>query len=180
MEYFSTRFREQMMTKRFKGFFACFIFVGIASYLIAEQAKTDPKKVQADLKKELMDADRAFAKATKEKGLDGWMSFMAEDAVRILPLGGKAHIGTEAVKELDKKLFADPNKRQLLWEPTDGGAFSDGNHGFTTGTSKMIVKTENGKEEVLWTGAYVTCWRKDQKGQWKVILDTGVADPVKK
>jgi hypothetical protein len=36
----------------------------------------------------LKDADRSFAAAAKAKGLDGWMEFMADDAVRLANLGG--------------------------------------------------------------------------------------------
>jgi ketosteroid isomerase-like protein len=136
-------------------------------------------KDKPDPKAELMGADRAFARATAEKGIDGWMSFMADDAVRVAPLGEKAHVGTDAVRKLDAAMFADP-KRKLLWEPTDGGAFADGKHGFTTGKSKMVTKSDKGEEEVLWTGAYVTMWRKGDDGRWKVILDTGAATPAKK
>ena len=57
---------------------------------------------------------------------------------------------------------------KLEWEPTDGGAFSDGLHGFTTGRSRMVVKDGKGGETVRWSGAYVTSWRKDDKGRWKV------------
>src|SRR5262249_35259456 len=108
----------------------------------------------------------------------GWMSFMADDAVRVVPLGGKAHIGKAAVKELDAALFADP-KRKLVWEPTDAGGFADGKHGFTTGRWKAVARNDKGEETVVLTGAYVTWWRKDD-GRWKVILDTGAAAPPKK
>lgn len=150
------------------------LMLGLSAWAIAsfERSTAD------DAKKQLMDADRAFAKEAAAKGLDGWMSVMADDAVRIQPLGGKAYAGKAAVRDLDKAIFADP-KKQLVWEPTDGGAFADGTHGYTTGTSKFVEKTADGKETVLSTGKYVTWWRKDANGAWKVILDTGVSDPKK-
>ena len=121
----------------------------------------------------LLDADRAFAKATAERRLDGWMEFYADDAVRITPLGGKATIGRKAIRELDARLFADPSTR-LVWEPTDGGAYPDGKVGFTTGKAKIVAKDAAGEDEVKFEGAYVTLWRKESSG-WKVILDTGAA-----
>jgi ketosteroid isomerase-like protein len=150
------------------------LILSVSAWAIAsfEQSVAD------DAKKQLMDADRAFAKVTASKGLDGWMSVMADDAVRISPLGGKVVSGKAGVRELDAAIFADP-KKQLVWEPTDGGAFADGKHGFTTGTSKFIEKTADGKETILSTGHYVTWWRKDDNGVWKVILDTGVSEPKK-
>lgn len=124
-------------------------------------------------KSALIAADRAFAKATAERRLDGWMEFYADDAVRITPLGGKATIGRKAIRELDTDLFADANTR-LIWEPTDGGAYSDGKLGFTTGKAKILAKDADGKDEVKFEGAYVTLWRKEASG-WKVILDTGAS-----
>lgn len=141
--------------------------------------RTPVPRDAATVKDALMAADRAFAKAAAEKGIDGWMSYMAADAVRISPLGGTATVGTKAVRELDAKLFADP-KQKLVWEPTDGGAFADGNTGFTTGKAKIVATGADGKDEVSWTGAYVTIWRKGADGSWKVILDTGASDPPKK
>ena len=152
--------------------------LGLISSVSAWAIASFERSAVDDVKQQLMDADRAFAKETAARGLNGWMSVMADDAVRISPLGGKVVSGTTAVRELDAAIFADP-KKQLVWEPTDGGAFADGKHGFTTGTSKFIEKTTDGKETVLSTGSYVTWWRKDDKGVWKVILDTGVSEPKK-
>ena len=133
---------------------------------------------EADVKAEVMAADRAFYKAAAEKGLDGWMSYMADDVVRVAPLGGKGHVGKAAARALDADLFADP-KAKLEWEPSDGGAFADRRYGWTTGRAKIVARTDAGGEDVRWTGAYVTWWRKDAGG-WRVILDTGAADPPKK
>lgn len=129
-------------------------------------------------RKQLMDADRAFFKAASERGIDGWMSFMADDAVRIAPIGDKAVTGRQAVRELDSPLFADPGKR-LIWEPTDGGTFADGKHGFTTGRARIVARNDAGADEATWTGAYVTIWHQAADGSWKVILDTGAGEAVK-
>jgi len=131
----------------------------------------DETKKASKLKEELFEADRAFAKATAARRLDGWMEFYAKDAVRITPLGGKATVGTAAIRKLDAAMFADANTR-LEWEPTDGGAWEDGKIGFTTGKAKIVGKSADGDEEVRFLGAYLTLWRKEPNG-WKVILDTG-------
>ena len=162
-----------MTTRRTAVLFAVGAAV-LGGWLFAPSGRSEPP---ADVRAEVMAADRAFYKAAAEKGLDGWMSFMADDAVRIAPLGTKAHVGTAAVRKLDTELFADPAVK-LVWEPTDGGAFADQRCGWTTGRAKMVARTDAGGEEVRWSGAYVTWWRKDAAG-WRVILDTGAADPLK-
>jgi ketosteroid isomerase-like protein len=151
---------------------------GLGVVAAAQNRRADPPPADADVKNAVTAADRAFAKASAEKGLDGWMSFMADDAVRVTPMGGKATVGKAAVKELDAKLFADP-KRKLVWEPTDGGSLADPAFGWTTGKARIIGPNDKGMAETVWAGSYVTIWRKGADGTWKVILDTGASDPPK-
>lgn len=151
-----------------------FIAIGLAAFGADSSGKPDA----AEARTQLMDADRAFATATAEKGLDGWLSFMADDAVRISPLGGKAAVGKAAIRKLDSGMFADP-KRMLVWEPTDAGAFADGKHGFTMGRAKVVSRGEEAKPSGPWAVKYVTMWRKGEDGKWKVILDTGASDAPK-
>src|SRR5262245_40007859 len=97
-------------------------------------------------KKSLIDADRAFFKATTDRRIDGWMEFFADDAVRIAPLGGKAFVGRDAIRELDGKMLAE---FKLAWEPTDAGVFADGKHGFTTGRGKVFRRKDGGEDELV-------------------------------
>lgn len=124
-----------------------------------------------------MNADREFARAAAEKGLDGWMSFMAPDMVRLPKIGGKLITGREEVRKADSPIFADP-KRKLQWEPVDAHLFADGKSGVTSGRYKIVVKDAAGAEKVSATGGYVTGWRQDANGKWKVIFDTGSPDAV--
>jgi ketosteroid isomerase-like protein len=119
----------------------------------------------------LMQADREFAAATAENGMEGWMQAYTADAVR-LQLGGEVAQGHAAIREFDAGIFQDPMIR-LTWEPTDGGVFSDGRHGFTTGRGALVRLTP--PTDTLWRGSYVTLWRLEG-GRWKVILDTGASD----
>lgn len=142
-------------------------FFGIAAMAISAGDRIDARA-------ELLAADRAFAKAAAERGLDGWMSFMTDDVARVTKIGEKIISGKEAVRKADARVFADP-KRKLVWDPVDAHVFADGKTGLTSGRYRMLG-TENGKETVLSSGGYVTGWRKDANGQWKVNFDTGTPD----
>src|SRR5262245_47808889 len=96
--------------------------MAVAAFVVSAD---DKEAIALKAKQELLAADRAFAKATAERRLDGWMDFYAADAVRITPIGGKATVGTKAIRELDSKMFEDASTR-LVWEPTDGGAWAGG------------------------------------------------------
>lgn len=122
----------------------------------------------------LMEADRAFASAAARRGLEGWVSFFAEDAARV-DLRGEIARGTEAIRAHDAALFADTATR-LRWWPTDAGLFRDGRHGFTRGRFELVRLEEAGPPTVLSRGSYLSIWRREGE-QWKVILDTGAPDP---
>jgi ketosteroid isomerase-like protein len=121
---------------------------------------------------DLLEADREFDRVTTEKGLDGWMSYFAEDAVR-LDLHGEVVRDLDAIRAKDTAMFADPQIR-LTWSPTDGGLFRDGRHGFTRGRYRVVRQDEEDLV-VISRGAYLSIWRREN-GEWKVILDTGAAD----
>ena len=123
---------------------------------------------------DLLEADRAFDRITTEKGLDGWMSYFAEDAVRLDLLGDVVR-GFDAIRAKDSAMFADP-QILLTWSPTDAGLFRDGEHGFTRGRYRVIRQDEDGPV-VISRGAYLSMWRRES-GAWKVILDTGAVDPT--
>lgn len=163
------------MSNRLLVVMSAFVLVGLGVSILGRTGRAAATKADADLRQQLLDADRAFAKATGDKGLEGWMGFMAADAVRVSPMGGKATVGKEAIRKLDAALFADA-KRQLVWEPIDAGAFADGKHGFTTGRAKIVTRGTAEKDESPWTVKYVTWWRKGEDGRWKVILDTGASE----
>lgn len=134
-----------------------------------------PEESSAELHDELLKADTEFASAAAARGIDGWMSFFAEDAVR-MDLRGDIVRGLEAIRSSDSDLFSDPEVK-LRWEPRDAVVFKDGRHGFTRGTYWLVKEGE--QQQILSRGTYLSIWRLDD-GKWKVILDTGSADPTLK
>src|SRR5258705_9127017 len=65
----------------------------------------------------LMQADRDFAIATHARGIDGWMSFYAPDAIRIRYRGNMVK-GFDEVRKFDLPNISD-STTTLNWEPTD-------------------------------------------------------------
>ena len=148
------------------------LFTG--GYLIAETEALGSPRYNP---RSLIEADREFFEATSARGLDGWVSWYAEDAARI-DLFGKIARGPAEIREMDAPMFEDETVR-LEWSPTDAGLFGDGTHGFTRGRYE-VIRREPGKDPVVrGTGSYLTLWRREADG-WKVILDTGARDSQKK
>jgi ketosteroid isomerase-like protein len=123
----------------------------------------------------LMQADRDFAAATHARGIDGWMSFYAPDAIRIRYRGNMVK-GTEEIRKFDLPGISDTTTI-LNWEPTDAHVFRGGDTGSTTGRYWVVNRTgpDAGKEGGH--GRYVTMWRRDG-GRWLVIMDTGYPEPA--
>ena len=142
----------------------------------AQQASAAPEAGTDDagLVQQLMQADRDFASSAERSGIEGWVSWFAEDGVR-LALPGPIARGHEEIREMDGPLFADRSIR-LRWEPTDAGLFRGEDHGFTRGRYSLVRLSPGGEETQLGRGTYLSIWRRDADG-WRVILDTGTADP---
>ncbi len=125
------------------------------------------------LQDELFAADRAFAAAVADSGAPAWNARMAPDIAK--PGNGGLILlrGVDPVSGYDKSLFADASK-MLVWEPSDAVAYSDKRTGVTVGRSAWVRRSA--RTDTLAKGRYLTLWRKQSDGRWKILLDTGWPD----
>jgi len=121
----------------------------------------------------MIQTDRDFAKAGAAKDLNAFLSFVADD-VRLFPDGAMA-TGKPALRAMWEGGFKDPDW-SIHWAPVAGEACSAGDLGYTTGSYEMHSQGSDGKA-VVRRGSYVTIWRKQADGTWKVALDIGSAAP---
>lgn len=120
----------------------------------------------------LFQLEARFAKDVLERGGAGFASWFADDGVALgngkAPLIGKVAIA--------KSANWSPNDYQLTWTPTDGIMGPSGDMGYTWGHYEGRSKDANGNP-VLTSGRYITMWRKEPDGSWKVVLDAGANEP---
>lgn len=121
----------------------------------------------------LQDADRAFDRATSERRLEGWVEYFAEDGAMLRP--GGAVTGKAAIREHMSPVLRD-SSFTLRWNPTRSDVGAAGDLGYTVGRYEARRRDVKGAATVR-TGTYVTIWKKQVDGSWKVVLDTGVEDP---
>lgn len=120
-----------------------------------------------------MAADRAFAEATARDGLEGWVG--AFDSTGIQMESDRPFTpGLADVRAQMAPAFADSTWR-LTWEPTMAFASAGGDLGYTLGTWRSSRAAADGGTSVQ-TGKYVTIWRKQAGGGWKVVFDGGSPD----
>jgi ketosteroid isomerase-like protein len=120
---------------------------------------------------EIMKADRDFNKATQAKRAEGWLGYFALDdaAIPDPPTAGR-----QAITDRYTKLFANPDFT-LTWDPIKAEVFPSGNVGYTTGKYVARFKNKDGKQMES-KGRYITVWRKQEDGSWKIVTDTGGPD----
>ncbi len=142
------------------------IFLLFAATVASAQTATNPASEEV-----LLAADRAFAQETAQRRLEGWMAYMAADAVLF---SAKPVVGAEAIRAFYQPAFANPDF-SLSWQPTRAEMFPSGDTGYTTGRYELHTKDKQGNK-IVRRGSYLTVWRKQADGSWKVIADGGAAD----
>lgn len=124
-------------------------------------------------KMQLYDLEARFAKDVTARGGAAFADWFAEDGVALnngkAPLLGKVAIA--------KSASWSPQDYQLTWTPTDAMMGPSGDMGYTWGHFEGHSKDANGNS-VTTSGRYITMWRKESDGSWKVVLDAGANEPL--
>lgn len=119
----------------------------------------------------LFDLEAKFAKDVAARGGAGFASWFAPDGI-LLGNGAAPIIGQVAIA---KSTNWTPKTYQLTWTPTDAIMDPSGDIGYTWSHYEGHSKDANGNP-VLVTGRFITIWRKQPDGSWKVVLDAGAND----
>ncbi len=121
----------------------------------------------------LLEADRAFARATAERRMEGFTSFLAEDVTSIRPdspiIKGRAGLTAHW-----KHLLEDP-ALSVTWKPLEAVIDRSGDMGFTVGSYAVLRSSGAGSQQVA-SGKYITVWKRQAGGAWRVVFDSGVRD----
>jgi hypothetical protein len=110
----------------------------------------------------LEEADRAFAADTARRGLEGWVAAFDAQGGMMRKTGrvDRADVGALMKPVLDAG--------RLAWAPIASGQLGD--LGFTVGKATF---TPTAPGEPGWRSTYVSIWRRQADGGWKVLFDTG-------
>lgn len=121
----------------------------------------------------LLDLEARFAKDVAARGGAGFASWFADDGV-VLGNGAAPVVGKVAI---EKSANWSAQKYQLTWTPTDARMGPSGDMGYTWGHFEGHSKDANGNPVTV-TGRYMTIWRRENDGTWKVVLDAGSNEPA--
>ena len=121
----------------------------------------------------LFKADSLFAFETAERGADGWAAHFLVDGV-MYPSTGRID-GQKKIREFMTPALT-PGRPSLEWTPTDAAVGAGGDMGYTLGRWVSRVTTPDSGDSTVASGHYVTIWRRDSLGVWRVAVDIGNTD----
>jgi ketosteroid isomerase-like protein len=135
--------------------------LAVATSVFAQGKAVDPK-IEA-----LANAERAFARyAADHNTADAFLRNFAEDSVMFMPYAAPALPALKADK---------PDDSLLSWGPTYVDVSAAGDLGYSTGPWER--KAHRSDADFAAHGYFVSVWKKQADGAWKVLIDVGVRTP---
>ena len=132
--------------------------IGVCGAALCLGARTQESN---SVRSRLLQLDQQFAVATSENGLEGYLSYLEENA-SVVPETGPVVSGKEGIRRLYSKMFADPDFK-MTWRPVESMALSQGDLGFTWGHYEALYRDKEGELHVQ-RGQYTSLWRKQADG----------------
>ncbi len=133
----------------------------------------EPAASTEDARLALFRADSLFAYETAERGADGWADHFRTDGV-MFPSSGRVD-SQDAIRDFMAPALT-PDGPSLEWTPTDAVVGAGGDLGYTLGRWMSRVPSAAGEDSIVASGNYVTIWRRDSTGTWRVAVDIGNRD----
>ena len=142
------------------------LFLVLFALLLAGCASV-PGAPKPDLRAQVEAAERAFAATMARRDLAGFSSFLSEDTVFFSP---KPTHGKQAVTEAWSRFYTRP-EAPFSWEPKEVEVHASG----TLALSAGPVRDPAGKL----IGRYMSIWRLEAPGVWRVLFDYGCSCPLR-
>ena len=143
--------------------------------MMARGPSTRMTAAPVDERARLLQMDRDFDQATAERGLAGWLRYFADDG-QMFPDQGQVVRGPGAIGQAMAPAFAQAGF-SLRWKPLAAEVSRAGDLGYTYGTY-VAKRVDAAGQPIARYGKYVTIWKKQRDGTWKVVLDIGNTSPA--
>ena len=127
-----------------------------------------PPDTRAADERAVREADAAWSKAAAAKDVEAYLAFFAEDAL-VLPPNAPMLTGKESMRKGLSEEMANPGFA-LSWQASKAEASRGGDLAYSIGTYQVTMKDAKGKP-VTDRGKYMTVWKKQPDGKWKVAAD---------
>ena len=124
----------------------------------------------------LVRAERAFMDDVARRRLEGWVDAFADSAATFPP-GSLVSVGRERIRRGMAATFADTSVH-VVWHPVYATLAASGDLGYTYGYYRWTSRDDKGVPAPPAEGKFLTIWRRDDAGRWRVVVDMGNAGPV--
>jgi len=121
----------------------------------------------------ILEIERGAREAVVAKDLDRYVSNYADDASLFWP-GAPVVTGLTAIREFMRTFLSIP-AFSLSFETANVEVSQAGDFAYSCGTNKVTLVDPNGKS-MQDRGKYLTVYRKQPDGRWKVVADMGNSD----
>ena len=145
------------MTKIIQVLVACSVF--FAGQLLSSEQGDSP-----DLQQQVADTERAFANTMAQRDFEGFISFLADEAVFFS--GEKPLHGKQQVAEAWKPFYEQADA-PFSWKPETVVVLESG----TLALSSGPVFDPQGKQ----VATFNSIWRLEAPGVWRIVFDKGNA-----
>jgi ketosteroid isomerase-like protein len=149
---------------------SAFVIAALAFGGCASIAPTDEKALER-AREAIRQADLDFALALRDRDLERFRGFIAEDA-RFY--GARVNEGPERVAEAWGAFFDTTSHSTLAWAPDHVEVSGAGDLGYSYGTYEMAAPGDDGRLASRF-GNYVSIWRRGEDGRWRAVIDIGTA-----
>ena len=144
-------------------------FYMMSSLIIISLSCSAPLDIEKG-KKAMIETDNAFSDLSRKRGANAaFLTYLAEDAV-VLQQGSYPVEGKDKIRET---IFSAPDTGYILTrKPSFAYVSKSGDLGYTYGIFEVQTTDKEGNPALL-KGTYLSIWKKDENGNWKMVLDTG-------
>ncbi|HXU31365.1 MAG TPA: DUF4440 domain-containing protein [Thermoanaerobaculia bacterium] len=118
----------------------------------------------------ILATDKASCAAAQATGAAGWSAFFDAEGIMFSGPPGTVR-GREAIRKALASSYAAPGFK-LTWTPIRAEVSTDGKIGYTYGQYERKIDSPDG-QPVGRGGTYVTVWKKQEDGSWKVLSNFG-------
>jgi len=115
-----------------------------------------------DLRKQVMDAERAFAATMKARDFEAFTRYIADEAIFLSPQGNLR--GKQAIAK-SWRAYYDKPQAPFSWTPEEVEVVASGTLAYSGGP----IYDPAGRK----IGRFNSIWRLEAPGQWKVVFDRG-------
>ncbi len=140
-------------------------FLFCATLLAVPVAPADARSTPSELQRQVMEAERAFAKSMADRDLEAFAQHLSEEAVFF---GQRMLRGNAEVVEGWRPFFEGPDA-PFSWEPEQVEVLPSGTLAHSSGP---VFDPEGTR-----VATFNSIWRLEGDGRWRVIFDKGCSCP---